>query len=278
MPQLLEISKLEDRLYKLVDTASSNSLFPVQSFLVVGDKKAALIDTGLGIGNIKELAETATSLPIIVLHTHGHLDHTGGDPLFEENYISLLEKIPTIAEAEAQQEEKKALASSFPGVIGANLEFVPPAEVSYKPVEDGDAFDLGGITLEAVSIPGHTEGSIAYVDKDGRFALTGDGIADIHWFDDDKECSTVEGFLETLDRFEARAHNAKRYYAAHLPSHFGFDLIRDLQAAAKSILGGSDDPIENSDYLFLKHGDLKANHSGNATIFYKQENIWRARK
>src|SRR5512135_2508944 len=45
------------------------------SYLVEGDKKAILIDTGDGIGNIKALAEELTKMPFWVVNTHTHVDH-----------------------------------------------------------------------------------------------------------------------------------------------------------------------------------------------------------
>ena len=53
-------------------------------YLVVGSRKAALIDTGAGIGDLRGLVESLTELPVMVLTTHLHTDHAGGNPLFEE--------------------------------------------------------------------------------------------------------------------------------------------------------------------------------------------------
>ncbi len=44
----------------------------VHSYLLIGEEKAALIDTGLGIDNIKRITDQLTNLPIIVLTTHVH--------------------------------------------------------------------------------------------------------------------------------------------------------------------------------------------------------------
>ena len=275
-----ETEKLSDRLYKIVDLASKES-FPIQNYLVLGDVKAALIDSGLGIGNIRQVVEAITSLPVLVLHTHGHPDHIGGDPLFEENYLSPLENVGTLEERKNANEDKKRLIEGFAGnnpeLVKTLVEsFVPAAEVSYKPVHDGDAFDLGEVVLEAVAIPGHTQGSLAYVDQKGRFAFTGDGIADIHWFDGDMYFNTVESFYETLRHFEDHARNARQIYAAHISKSFELSLVRHLQTAAQNILNGSRDPVENADYLFLKHGELHVHRVENVKIYYKPENIRKA--
>jgi len=47
-------------------------------YLIEGNSKAALVDTGIGVGNIKEYVESLTNQPIIVLLTHAHIDHSAG--------------------------------------------------------------------------------------------------------------------------------------------------------------------------------------------------------
>jgi glyoxylase-like metal-dependent hydrolase (beta-lactamase superfamily II) len=47
------------------------------SYLVIGTEQAALIDTGMGIGNIQTEVKRLTDLPVIVINTHGHFDHIG---------------------------------------------------------------------------------------------------------------------------------------------------------------------------------------------------------
>ena len=57
-------------------------------YLVKGEKSAAVIDTGSGFGNLKKVIETLTDLPYVVLNTHGHLDHVGGNHEFGKAYLS----------------------------------------------------------------------------------------------------------------------------------------------------------------------------------------------
>ena len=56
-------------------------------YLVSGKEKSLLIDTGWGIGGLETLAASLSPLPLIVMNSHGHPDHTYGNGLFGEVYI-----------------------------------------------------------------------------------------------------------------------------------------------------------------------------------------------
>lgn len=62
-------------------------LFSDYMYLVVGEEKAALIDTGMGFPGLRQLVERLTDKPVIVLNTHGHLDHIGGNDEFGCIYL-----------------------------------------------------------------------------------------------------------------------------------------------------------------------------------------------
>lgn len=64
----------------------------IHSYLVIGNDYAALIDTGIGIGNIKSVVEHLTSLSVKVITTHVHWDHIGGNGQFSEVYVHELEE------------------------------------------------------------------------------------------------------------------------------------------------------------------------------------------
>ncbi len=55
-------------------------------YLIVGQKRALLFDTGMGISDIKKVTEELTKLPIIVLNSHTHDDHVGGNWEFDSVY------------------------------------------------------------------------------------------------------------------------------------------------------------------------------------------------
>jgi len=69
-------------------------------YLLNGTSSSLLIDTGLGIGNIKKVVDSLTDLPVKVVTTHVHWDHIGGHKYF--NNIGVFEA------------EKDWLTSDFP--------------------------------------------------------------------------------------------------------------------------------------------------------------------
>jgi len=61
-------------------------------YLLCGEKKAFLIDTGLGVSNIKNITDELTNLPVTVLTTHVHWDHIGGHKYFDNFMVHENEK------------------------------------------------------------------------------------------------------------------------------------------------------------------------------------------
>ena len=55
-----------------------------QMYLIQGTRRAVLVDTGCGIGDLSALVTQMTRLPVTVILTHGHLDHALGARPFDE--------------------------------------------------------------------------------------------------------------------------------------------------------------------------------------------------
>src|SRR5262249_18751078 len=55
----------------------------VISYLILGTRQAMLFDTGMGISDIQKMTAELTELPIVVLNSHSHLDHVGGNWQFK---------------------------------------------------------------------------------------------------------------------------------------------------------------------------------------------------
>jgi glyoxylase-like metal-dependent hydrolase (beta-lactamase superfamily II) len=149
------------------------------SYVVLGQERGALIDSGLGVGNIKAVVERLTSLPVAVLTTHSHWDHIGGHDLFTDIAVHRLDArwlehgIPTPLENQRATFMREALETQPPA--GFALEnWHPPRVRPTRLLEDHDKVALGARSLEILHTPGHSLGHIWIYDSVTGYLFTGD--------------------------------------------------------------------------------------------------------
>lgn len=59
---------------------------------IMWGKYAILIDTGLGVSNIRKIVDSLTKLPVMTVTTHVHWDHIGGHKYFDNIAVHEAEK------------------------------------------------------------------------------------------------------------------------------------------------------------------------------------------
>jgi glyoxylase-like metal-dependent hydrolase (beta-lactamase superfamily II) len=149
------------------------------SYLVLGEDRAALIDTGCGIGDIRALVEEFTDLPIVVVNTHSHNDHVAQNYMFDEVEIFDDPVSRDRARRGCSHEEMAHLISEgmtwkpLPEDFDPEAYHVPPFEVT-RWLKDGDVVDLGGRSLEVIHTPGHSPDSVCLLERGARLLWTGD--------------------------------------------------------------------------------------------------------
>ena len=147
------------------------------SYLVLGEKRALLFDTGMGISDLRKVTSELTRLPIVVLNSHTHDDHVGDNWQFETVYGMDTD----FTGQNARGSRTDAQAEVAPDQICGNLPkgFDPKTYVT-RPwkitsyIHDGDRVDLGGRTLEVLATPGHTPDAISLLDRANGLLFTGD--------------------------------------------------------------------------------------------------------
>lgn len=146
-------------------------------YLVIGQERAALIDSGMGIGDVRAEIRRITSLPCTVLNTHYHWDHIGANSLFTESAIHESE-VDLIAQEQDLSWFRPAMQSPTASAVLPSS-FDPTAyRVIPKPatriLRDNDLVDLGGRVLRVLHTPGHSPGHVAYLDEASHILFTGD--------------------------------------------------------------------------------------------------------
>src|SRR5699024_2839354 len=197
-------------------------------YLLIGTDKALLIDTGLGISNIKSVVDEITELPLEVVATHIHWDHIGGHGLFEN-----------IAVYETEQEW---LSSKFPislQIVKNNLtrkpcNFPQDFDISkYKIFQgepnrvlcDGDLFDLGNRTVQVIHTPGHSPGHICLYELERNYLYSGDLIYKGILYAFYPTTDPIE-FMKSVQKI--RELNIEKILPAHNQLHITIDLINEI--------------------------------------------------
>jgi glyoxylase-like metal-dependent hydrolase (beta-lactamase superfamily II) len=147
------------------------------SYLILGKNKALLLDTGMGMSDLKKVTAKLTKLPITVINSHTHDDHVGSNWQFD----NILGMDTDFTRANARGSREDAQAEIAPGEICGTLPAnFDPQSYATKPwkisrfMHDGDKIDLGGRTLEIIATPGHTPDAISLLDRANGLLFTGD--------------------------------------------------------------------------------------------------------
>ncbi|MBU9720872.1 MULTISPECIES: MBL fold metallo-hydrolase [Bacillaceae] len=155
----------------------------VHSFLLLGKKKAVLIDTGLGIDNIKRITDQLTTLPIEVFTTHVHTDHIGSHGEYEKIYVHegdrdwLVNGIQGLSIEQIRKDISRDITLPTPDSFDPNT-YQPFQGEPTGLLRDGDVFDLGNRELVIYHTPGHSPGHISIFDKTNGYLFTGDLLYD----------------------------------------------------------------------------------------------------
>lgn len=143
----------------------------VAMYLAVGQNQACLVDTGYGLAGLRQVVQQITNKPVFVLLTHGHVDHAFGIYEFDEIHLNHLDW--ETYQLHADPVFRKAFISHSSAPLD-QLAFQPARAVSFRDVVDGQIFDLGGLHLQAVHVPGHTAGMTMVLLMEERIMLFGD--------------------------------------------------------------------------------------------------------
>ena len=215
-------------------------------YLVVGEERAALVDSGYGGKRWDKLVERYTDKPVTVLITHAHIDHALGARFFTDAYVHEADE-----EIWYESNDKAFLAQNFsrfalPALSDAEKEFsLPPQTVveADRPLPKfflgKDCFDLGGRKITLVHTPGHSHGCCCFIDKDNGACFTGDTLSKYVWLQlhESTTLSTFEESLQTLKK-TFKEKGIKTIYPAHGEPMPAMETIEKYFALIEKIRAG----------------------------------------
>lgn len=125
--------------------------------LIIGSEMAILIDTGYGHRNLRAFVEENLTTPYMVMNSHGHPDHIGGNHWFDTVFAS--------------KEEWDVIKHFEEGQRNYEL----------KEVQAGSRISLGDMHIDIISLAGHTKGSIGFIVQEAKLLIAGDAFNECLW-------------------------------------------------------------------------------------------------
>lgn len=234
----------------------------VNAFLVEGEEKAAVIDTGCGIGHLAEAVRELTDKPLVIILTHGHFDHDGGVKQFSGVPV-YIHGADGSRMAETLENMKKMMGSADLNMMRSFyiksrgpircpdldqeelLKLVPTENVDplydYIPLADGDEIDLGGRVLKIIHTPGHTPGEISILDSASRTLFTGDtaNVGIILMRQPDNGTVLIEECNRTMGKLWSMEEHYDRLAVGHDAVTVPKQIVKDYYDLTCGLLDGS---------------------------------------
>ncbi|MYT11183.1 Glyoxylase, beta-lactamase superfamily II [Streptomyces sp. SceaMP-e96] len=145
--------------------------FPDANLLLLHGRQPALVDSGF-VGHAEDTAAWARAHAGeigLVVNTHWHSDHVGGNALLQARGAAIAAGAP----------EAEAISRRDPGCCAAEYLDQPVAPYTVDmSLDDGQVLRLGDTDWEVVRTPGHTPGHLALWQPDERLLVAGDALSD----------------------------------------------------------------------------------------------------
>ena len=233
-------------------------------YLVKGEKEAVLIDGLEGAGSLKSFVEELTDLPVKLVLTHGHLDHIGAafeykccmihpddmDLFYDERHLS---------------RESRWQFARVPSPLASHqladlrIEDVADAcEVRMSPLYDGDIIDAAGIELEVIGVPGHTYGTVVFLDRMDRLLFSGDAC-NLNTLLGMKGSTSIEEYLESLHHLKTFDDAYDVMYGGHGTPPVDKSIVDDAIAMCERIIARTDEkvPARSLDHEPVYYGSAR---------------------
>ncbi len=222
----------------------------VSSYLIIGSTKAVLIDAGVGLDNPWPEIKKLTDKPVQLVLTHGHPDHMGNAYYFDDILMNPLdEELAKKYNGDIKLYEGYVLSRTplrNPGEGHAEylVSLLPearPAMFSFQNLTDGMKIDSGARTLEIISPPGHTSGSMSVLDPKSRLLFTGDALnaSSIIMNKPGGTRDDIAKMVDTFRRMQARSADFDKTSPGHDGTVVDKQLISDFLYLCDGLLAGT---------------------------------------
>ena len=253
--------RISKRIIRIVDISDT------ASYLVEGNEKACLIDTGSGIGSLRAYVDSLTNLAYDVVLTHGHVDHASGAWEFKDKKVYLHPEDCELMKVHTVFDNRTGYVENVKKITIPEEDLIPqldPAET--LEIAHGDIFDLGDVHVEIVHTPGHTRGMCMVLIQEERTILFDDGCG-VSVMLLDEYSTSVEEYLDVLKHLKKKEESHDYIIRNHGTFVSPKELLDNVIECAQLVIREEDDhvpavglPVYYEDAYFAKA--LKPNGHG----------------
>lgn len=216
------------------------------SYVITGPEKAMLIDTGFGIGNLKGLVDRITGgMPLTVVNTHTHRDHTYGNYQFDTVYCH--EYAVPFLEKQMRPDVWDFLFDEQGNNIWLEFDredIIPYREYKIVGCENHYIFRLGeGYEVELIFLGGHDAGQAGFLDKRNRIFFCGDAFLSMWVLVNGpkagmpyREAATLNCFQEQLQSLAARTGEFDSLFPGHFIVDIGSSVVGNMLEACSAVI------------------------------------------
>ena len=212
---MYEYTEIRDNIWQI---AEDNGVYCT---LIKGSELAVLIDTGYGKRDLRAFVEENISTPYIVINSHGHPDHIGGNYRFETVY-ALKEEWDLIRHFKEKDHKPYNL----------------------KEIETEQRISLGNLNIDVVPLTGHTKGSVGFIIPEEKILIAGDALNECLWLFNYGSLSmehlyeTIRSTMEQPFDLYLCGHSDKLYKKEKLLSHIrNIENLQIDENTKKNMLG-----------------------------------------
>jgi len=215
-----EVNYLGNRTYSIEEPKSSQGNV---SYLILGDDRALMFDTGCGENEvkgdykIKYILDKITSLPVTLIQSHFHFDHNQNIHEFEHiafpDLPDLRDRVSPDGLFQFTQED--LFEGDYPSQITVDEWFPMDAEL-----------DLGDQVIQLVHVPGHSVESVAILNKSSKVILLGDFLYNGALFLFHNDDLIV--YQQTVDHLLSLLSEDYRLFGAHGDPEIEFGQLQKL--------------------------------------------------
>lgn len=217
------VTYVEPRTYIIEESQSSQGNV---CYFILGEERGVMFDTGAGENDpvngtkMKYVIDQITDLPVTLLMSHFHFDHNQN--IAEFDHVAFIELDYLVENTSAEGiytfSDSELVSGSYPTSVQVDEWWTPGTDI-----------DLGGRTIQLVSIPGHTDESAMIVDQQNHMMFMGDYIYNgpLYVFGQ----QNLNPYQTTVDMLIANYDDSYSIYGAHgnpLVPHEDLQKLKDI--------------------------------------------------